>query len=337
MRSSADILAAYESCNRRGTWSSRWERHRMTATALTHAAITAGLVTDRPDYAEAAGEEVLALAEHRGLADRSHNLYASVINHAALADIVTHAIRRSDEPWTKPTSPEPWWTPGCLLSPDGTKLRRLLCVSSWNDDRERAELRSWHCLGEMSVLGLPLQLIVAVLGPMRDCRRSSHWSKCLIHPYNKSLRFRLRTRQTVDGFKETWTPIRREEHADISREKWLQSMLDDGVLQEMLFVIDVPEPSPHLAQPIRSMARQKLVQARSRSLPEKQLTGCEWPHPCEFLRNCHGSPESQPSDADFDAVLETTSPIPARDSATQAPLVTLPTTLAPSSRHWPTG
>jgi len=180
----------------------------------------------------------------------------------------------------------------------GQSLRRVLCVSNWSDDRLRSELRSWYCLGEVCHFNMPMQMIVAIVGQIRDSRRQSHWCKGLQHPKSKALRFQRRTKKTTEGFNESWQVIWREEHAEISKEKWLQSMLDDDVLRENLFVVDVPVPGKTEVEKVKEMAQKKLQKIQSlKSLPEKKLSNCEYPNPCPFRACCWSEPEKEP---DFD-------------------------------------
>lgn len=261
----------------------------MTAMQMFHHAVRQALSEDTDDPGQAAGEIIMTLARDRGMdASDSTNLYRSVVNHAAAADIVTAAIRKRGEP--------PWRT--------GDTLRRFLAVSSWNEERLAYESRSWHALGEVCVKNKPMQMIVAILGQISGGRRHGYWSKALLHPQRSSLRFKRRTRKTIEGFKETWIPCWREENDQISRDKWLQSMHEDGVLRESLFIVNIPIPEETERVRIldlyhRQSERLRLLQ----QVPEKQLSTCDGPlAPCPFRCCCWSSPESYPQDGGFDRI-----------------------------------
>lgn len=299
--STASILHDYEMCELRGYWTQFWRLRRLDSTSFLHESIKAGLLeSERTDYGERAGEEALQLAEDRGLIlsgmERWRTLvYDSILHHAALADILTTAVRKSGEPpWTVPPSATSYWNPSVYLSPDKTKLRRVLCVSHWTEERRLSEIRSWFCAGEICHYELPMELVVAIVGPLHSGKRNSHWTQGILHPNNKQLRFSRRKkiqgvrRSEPLAFSETWTPINREEHAEISREKWLQGMLDDDVLRETLFVVDIPVPNPSQVHQIRQLAQKKIERLKSLyDQPMKQLTGCEGPiSPCPFRVCC---------------------------------------------------
>jgi hypothetical protein len=311
---SADTLTSFELCQRKAYWSERWERHKLLPVEMLRMGVLAGLtVTERTDYGEFAGEEVVTLAAERGMdIDRDkHNVYRAVMNHAGIADIVTTAIRKEGQPaWTTEKSRDNNWVRSCLIDPGGTYLRRFVPAGSWNQERQEHEIRSWYGLGEVCMAKLPMQMVVAQLGTMNGGRRHGHWSKALLHPQGSSLRFKLRSRKTVDGFKETWVPIWREEHDDIDRQKWLAAMHEDRVLEEVLFVVDIPLPGELEAQRIRDMANRKLEAiAKLTALPEKQLSTCDGPlAPCPFRGCCWGEPETAPSSPLFDVASETTAP-----------------------------
>lgn len=388
--------------------------------------VLAGLtVTDRDDYGEYAGEEVVTLAAERGLDMEHVNKYRAVMNHAAIADIITAAIRKPNEdPWQtknnaknqlcalhgtasarsevllqtllgndekiqegpsadgrsqkenerqivsqglretredqKTAVPElrsgqerscispglqqtitgdlalrevpsgttgqnctchsvdSSWSSSAFVDPTGRFLRRFIPVGNWTPERAQHEMRSWYGLGEVCMAKMPMQMVVAQLGPMNGGRRHNPWAKALLHPQHSSLRFRLRSRARVDGFKETWVPVYREEHDEIERERWLQAMIDDGVLQDLLFVVAIPLPGELEAERIRDMAKRKLDAALAvTKLPEKQLSTCDGPlAPCPFRDCCWGQPETGPNSQLFDAVSADGVPtLPTTDSS----------------------
>ena len=305
--SSASILTAYESCERRGYWARHWEKHRLGAIEMVRRGVLAGLQVEGDgdiDFGTWAGDEVVTLASERGLdADRT-NLHRSVMNHAGIADLITTAMRRPDDP--------PWeflpvthgWASSCMVDSAGTTLRRFLPVSTWNPERQDHEIRSWYVTGEQCVHRMPMDLVVANLGPMSGGRRHSPWAKALLHPQQSSLRFRKRSRGTIDGFKETWKPIFREDHDNINREKWLQAMIDDEVLIECLFVIKLAAPTDQEAIRITDLAKRKLdALSKTKKLPEKQLSTCDGPiAPCPFRLCCWYDEECEPSSGVFDAI-----------------------------------
>ncbi len=295
---SADLLTAIESCHRRGHYSKLWQRRRLTPIEMVRRGVIAGLtVASAEDFGEHAGEEVITLCSERGLDMEGSGLYDCGLNHAAIADIVTTAIRKPDDRHCKAVGAVNGWETSALMEPGGTRLRRFLPVSSWNADRQRYEMRSWYCLGEVAQFGIPMQLIVAVIGGMSGNRRHGYWSKALLHPQRSSVRFRRRSRKTIEGFKETWMPIFREEHAEIDRRVWLQGMMEDDVLQESLFIVDIPVPCELDRQRVKDMAARQLDRLGG-ALPDKQLSTCDNPlSPCPFRSCCWGETEAPPSEA----------------------------------------
>jgi hypothetical protein len=241
----------------------------------------------------------MQLAQDRGLDVKMANetLYQAVINLACLADILVTAIRKPDDPpWLTP-DPMLAWTSSAFLDPAGTCLRRVLCVSHWNEERKLSETRSWYGLGEVCHYGLPMKMAVAIIGQMREGRRHSPWCKGLLHPSgNGLLKFKKQVRGSTEGFKDSWKITWREEHAEIDRQKWLQAMLDDDVLRENLFTVDIRVPGEPEVTRIRDMVARKMeALAALQGLPEKQLTGCEGPiSPCPFRVCCWSDPETSP-------------------------------------------
>jgi hypothetical protein len=268
----------------------------MKPVEMIEAGVAAGLREHtRTDLGEVAGEEVYGFGSEPGLDSTQYDQHAEVVHLAAIADLVTSAIRRpGGAPWT--AAPDlPNWKSGCWRSPDGIHLRRIVFVTSWNDDRHYALCRAWESLAEVCHHGLPMQLLVVLLGQHRDGRYHSFWSHGLRHPANKKLRFRKRNK-VADPFKESWVEIWREDYDDISTEAWLQGMLDDDVLRDCLLKIDLPVPKAEHRQRILDLGQRKLeIIQNTTELPMQNLTTCDWPIPCVFRRPCHAGEEPGPA------------------------------------------
>lgn len=297
--SSPQLLSDLETCHRKGFWSAKWRPHKLSSKEMVTLSLRRALTaTGAPEQAfgELAGAEMLQLATDRGLITDQQDIYGQVIHNAALADILVSVVRKpSDLPWIECPNVQ-GWTSDCLMSPDGDLLRRIALVSYWNDERHYSECRSWYCLGEICHYELPMQLIVLVIGQERNGRRSTPWCQGFLHPQNKVLRFRKKSRSTTEIFNDKWEKVWREDHAEIKRETWLNAMLKDDVLPEVCFRIDIPVPPALLVERIRDMAARKLERlAKMTEVPEANLSSCDWPTPCMFRKLCHRIPEGKPS------------------------------------------
>ena len=233
-------------------------------------------------------ERCFELAVQPGLDSKQYDLHAEVVHLCALSDILSAALRKND-PW-KPVEPievgnGSLWESDAYLEASGEALRRVICVSSWSDDRSFSLCRSWGSLGTVCLYGLPLKIAVCMIGAHREGRYHSHWTKAVLHPVNKKLRFRKK----VEGkFKESWVSIYREDRDEISTQAWLQAMLDDGVLQDSTFVVDLPVPEKAARRRIVDLAAQRLEEIyRTETLPPQQLSTCDFPIPCIFRNPCH--------------------------------------------------
>lgn len=294
MRSSADLLTMYEPCNRKGVWGRDWLKWKIKDTEMIQRSIRAGLLSGRKDFNIAAGEEAMGLGSEPGLDSKEPNLFDQVVHVGALADIITLAVRKPTErPWLIPEDVSigngTKWKSAAYLSPDGQFLRRIAVVSNWGEDRHFGECRGWFSLGEMVAYSLPMQLVVAVIGSSRGGKRHSPWTKGLLHPVNKKLRFKKKN-SVNEPFKTSWLSVWREDHDEITSESWLQSMLDDYVLQDHLFKIDIPLPTAENQKKIRDLSIKKLDEIyTSDVLPDQQYSTCDTPVPCVFRSNCHGN------------------------------------------------
>jgi hypothetical protein len=245
----------------------------------------------RTDIGEVAGEEVYGLGSDPGVDSKQYDVHAEVVHLSCIADIVTCAVRKQgSDPWKLAPDLEGWKS-GCYLAPDGSHLRRIAFVTSWNDDRHYALCRSWESLGEICFHNLPMQLIVVMLGRHVDGKYHSYWSHGLLHPANKKLRFRKRNR-VAEPFKESWQEVWREDHDEISTQAWLQGMLDDDVLRDVCIRVDIPVPKPDVRQKIVDLGKRKLeLISGMLKLPDPNLSTCFWPVPCVHWQHCHAGEE----------------------------------------------
>jgi hypothetical protein len=293
------LLTHFETCDRKGFWSRTRERAKVDDGALLQRAIGAGVLEGRRlDWGEAAGEAAYGMGVEPGLETSHYDVHAEVVHLACLADAIATAVRKPGErPWQIPEPIEMKnglrWQPNAYLDPKGIELRRLVLCSAWNNDRHYSEARSWFSLGEVCLYGLPMKQVVIVLGQKKHGKRYSPWAKGLRHPANKKLRFRKKN-DVTKGFKDTWIEAWREDYDEISTQEWLQAMLDDGVLQDVCFTVQIAVPAAEARKRIVEMAARKLERlAALTKTPDPQLTGCDWPAPCVFRVPCHAGREPQ--------------------------------------------
>lgn len=299
---SPTLLTALETCPRKAFLSHLWRRNKLkpveTLRESLHACLTAPNHPDDATWGDAAGSKVLDLAASPGLDAASETLYSCAMNIACLSDLIVSVLRKEpDKAWLIP-EPVQHWTSACLMAPEGNVLRRLAIVSHWTDDRHYNECRSWYTVGELAAYGLPMQLVVLVIGHERNGRRHSHWTKALRHTIGKdNIRFRRRVGNTSGGFKDSWTEIFREDHDEISRETWLTAMLKDDVLKDLCFRVDMPALTKEQRKLYGDLAKRKLDSIeKMKAKPPLQLSGCDYPVKCQFLQCCHGGTERDPSE-----------------------------------------
>ena len=291
-----EVLELFERCARAEFWARDWEPFRWKDVRFIQEALRRSLTSQRVDHGEMAGEEIIGLTRDIEIDIKSPNQYDSAIHLASLADILSCAIRRPEEgPWRVPEPVDVGkyrWRSGALLAPSKAELRRIVLASSWSDERHYRECRSWKSMGPVCAYGLPMKIAVCVLGSKRDGKRHSHWTKGFAHPLNRHIRFRKK-HKVAEGFKDSWRQVWREDDDKFSTEQWLQSMLNDGVLEDVCFSVDLPVPDPPMRQKILDLAVRKLDRVeKTTELPDFQLTNCDWP-PCAFRGHCHkGEPPS---------------------------------------------
>ena len=229
-KGTASRLADADFCSRLEFLSRSWEKESLSPMQLLARGIEHGLTCESDDPGLAAGNHTLSLAVSRPIDTPREDLLKIAEHTSALADMIVWMLRTGD-PWERPDAIE-GWEPESYVGPNG--LRRVVLCDHWNDQRSLAESFDWRTL-EGTVYGVPMTLVVVVLGASRDGKRHGPLSKGWLHPRSGDLRFRKRD---DTPFKETWDPCFRENCKD-GREKWLEAMTEDRVLEECLILHEV--------------------------------------------------------------------------------------------------
>lgn len=281
MTSSA-ILRSSDFCARKEFLEREWERGLLHPTELLRRAVDFGLQSEDP--AQAAGDHHLELATTRGIETDSFDLLGISDHGGSLADFLVYLLRTSS-PWEHPEDVplgKETWESGAYLSESGTHLRQVWFCRNWDAKEQQRMEYSWAVGGECAVYGIPMTVFVCVIGPRREERWHSPFSKGYCHPVNGELRIRKR-----DGeeFGPTWGRVWRE-RAGFSREEWLEAMTTDGALAEHLVVHQVEVPPQ--AQELRRLAESRLAEAgKVAVVPAVQISQCfDKTHPCQFRSSC---------------------------------------------------
>lgn len=229
----------------------------------------------------------MTLCAERGLDIAGSGIYAVAMHFAALSDVIVTVLRARMPNLGRPedrTTKSLTWASNCFVEPSGVRLRRIVIVDRWNEERKLAESHSWRSLGEMAAYELPMSLTVVLVGQRREGKHHSPWSKGWLHPRSHNLRIRKRSGEGFDG---RWIPCWREEQDELSRDLWIDTMRSDGVLGDVLFDVDLEQPCPELASKIRHLAANKLQAIREATVtPPPNISVCDWPTPCQFRECC---------------------------------------------------
>lgn len=295
MYGNPELLTAFERCPRIAHWAKSWIKNRLTPYDMLRIGVTAGLTDPSTgEHGMVAGEELYALGATRQIESKEHDIHAQVVHLASIADIVVSSIRKPiDAAWRK-QEPLSGWNIDCFLSPDGGYLRRLEFTTSWSQDKHYSMCRAWDSLGPICHYGLPMQLIVVMLGRHLGGRFHSYWSHGLTHPVNKKIRFRKKT-DRENPFKSSWVEAWREDHDEIDTATWLNAMIADDVIRDVLFRIDIAVPEKPARQNLIDLAARKLDKIdKMKALPDRNLSSCDWPSPCQFRRVCDNNEDPGP-------------------------------------------
>jgi hypothetical protein len=277
------LLNSFERCSRLAYLSERWQPPALRPVELLYESIETGLTSPGDAPWDVAEQKAMALAVERGIDSNQVDLLAEAEHLSSLASFITFVLRPGGA-WKRPEAiPLPdgtLWTPSGFLSPTESHLRRLVLCSRWDAYRQIVEEHNWMTL-EGDIYGVSMDLWVVVLGSERDGKRHGPLAKGYRHPVSKTLRFKKRD---GEDFGSTWGKVWRE-HDKATREEWLDALVEDGVLPE---VIQVHTVVPERVTEIAELAQNKLRRIReTKETPEENPSQCfSRFHPCSFRGCC---------------------------------------------------
>ena len=296
---SAEQIVSYDVCPRRAWWTAKYENLRVGLVKALYVALHAGLLAEKPE--QAVEDKFMELAANPGLDVTGENIYAIAMHHAKLAGIIATALRSTTAaPWRLFPATDTWES-ACYDMGDG-KPRRIVLVDRWAESRKQEEIYGWRTMGEACSLDQTVFVTAVTIGPSKEKRRHSAWTRCYRHPQNFTYRFQKRN---GEKFTADWMTQWRED-SDIPTADWLTKMHEDGCMTDLVHTMNVPVPirkdsylaeMGRLAGEIESMAK---MEGR-RETPPMRFAGCFGFSPCPFLGTCHGAHPTQPFRQGFQA------------------------------------
>jgi hypothetical protein len=231
---SAELLDGYDRCERRFAFNQKYDPKIISPLGVLYAAVEAGIVSSDPE--QAAKDETMRIASRKDILLTEINKFTTVRHVGYVAGIIAVALQDRFGAFS-PVPDTDTWRSGLFKTQSG-KHHRIELVNTWDDDRLRACAHSWRVIGELAALEAPLTLTAVIIGPQRGGRRHSEWSKGLLHPVNKALRFAPRSAKKT-GFNDSWEKVWREHQGEISTAKWLSAMKQDEVLDSLIISRDI--------------------------------------------------------------------------------------------------
>jgi hypothetical protein len=292
MKLSAEKLTLMDSCERKFAFLQKYEPKLVSSMGMLYAALEAGLLD--PDPEQAAKDECMRIAASKELILSDLNKFMSIRHVGYLAGIIAVALRDRLGPLRRCDIASNWES-GLFETESGIR-HRIELVSHFDDDRLRAAAHSWRVIGELAALQTPLTLTAVVIGPHRGGRRHSEWAKGLLHPTNKVLRFVRRNQKNV-GFNDSWEKIWREHRTEITTEKWLEAMKQDGCLDSLIIRREIPyKEDNRMDQARRDMEFFAVAMEGSYERAPMRRSSCDDWGGCPFAHVCWNPTEASPAD-----------------------------------------
>lgn len=284
----AQDLTDYELCERRMRWTRDYVPFRISLIGALYKGLHAGLTSKDPETS--AKNAVMEAAANPGL-DVDGRSYDLAVHLAHLAGIIAVYLRGKDEPW-KLVVPVNGWEPAVYELDE--RIRRVVLVDHWTDDRKLQEARSWRTVGEICALDRPMLLNAISISQSVNGRRVSHWTRAFTHPQNGHIRFQPKH---VEKFAGSWEKVWRES-SQVKTEEWLATMQQDEAFVDLVHSLKIPVPKRRQ----EFLADMKRMGERIEGLPEvppMRRSSCMGFSPCIFREVCHGPERKMPEYVGF--------------------------------------
>jgi len=293
MTLSARILDEYDRCQRRYAFSQKYDSRLISPLGVLYEAVESALVSDDPE--ETAKHATMEAAASHQLILSDLNSFMTIRHTGFLAGIIALALRERLGPLIRVESTSDWES--SLFETESGTRHRIELVSHFDDDRLRSAAHSWRVIGELVALEAPLTLTAVVIGPQRGGRRHSEWSKGLMHPQNRALRFAPRQHKAA-GLTAGWTKVWREQES-VPTARWLAQMRQDAVLDQLIVSREIMyrETDARMVAAKREMAilAAEMQEAAKQYHPMRR-SSCDEFGGCPFQAICYSPNGQRPED-----------------------------------------
>ena len=296
---SAELLDQYDRCERRYSYEQKYQAKVISPLGMLYAALESALLDSDPE--QEAKDTCMRIAGSQELITGELNAFLTIRHIGYLAGIIAVALRERlgvlERVQSRICEDFKWRSD--LFETQNGELHRIELVSYLDDDRLRATAHSWRVIGELAALERPLTLTNVIIGAQRGGRRHSEWSKGLLHPSNKALRFARRNQKNT-GFNENWEKVWREHQSEISTEKWLAAMRADDVLDGLILSREIAYNSKdnRMIAARREMAYLAVAMEGSYERAPMRRSSCDetGKGACVFQNVCYSPTEATPDD-----------------------------------------
>lgn len=269
-----ELVVLQDECERKATWTAKYELPVIPLVDAMHQALKAGLIAGDSSVAR---DSLLKLAADPGLNIDAWNAYDIAVHHAALMEVVT-AYLTADGPWSPAGEGL-----SSFLMPDG-RLRRVVLCSAWNPLREKEERESWRTVADTAVTGRPMVINAIVIGQSVKGFRPSVWTRGYVHPENGLMRIRRIVSEKTGPnpkFSDNWNKVYREQ-TDHKPLEWLGFMQKDQAFEDVVKTAscDIPANRASVLEDLRR------IEAEFGSTRMRR-SSCFKLSPCSFSRVCH--------------------------------------------------
>lgn len=153
-------------------------------------------------------------------------------------------------------------------------------------------LHSWEVFGDIAAADAPMTLHLVAIGQRRKSHQNIQWCKVYAHPkVARVYKFKKKGGgQLTEGWRELWFSERTENNP----KEWVDLMIRDGVIGDLVRHISVKELSP---QHIESWEKQVRTEAQQmehyadiqpREIPMSRYA-CDKPYTCPHQNFCYSS------------------------------------------------
>ncbi len=175
-------------------------------------------------------------------------------------------------------------------------LHRWRFVDFINDNSITTDLHSYELFADLALSGMPMTLHMVSIGRRDHDHHVSPWCKAYKSPAMNMYKFQ---KKSGSGLSDNWKPIYFADDIDMDPSTWVNQMIEDNIIDNLVQHINITEPSDvHVLNLKRDLNYELMGILSNYTVPWYELpmsrSACDSPYVCPHQELCFSlNPEAE--------------------------------------------